>query len=177
MALRCSRRESPRRRSLRCSRSSGPPEPSPAVGETCERGVWNLKERLVWLSPHPPLPLSPQRSPASRFHSETPAGPVIIAPAVVPARAPQKRASQRHQPYSAVFGVPTLAWPPNPALMTARLGGGGFIPRSCGWRIWQCRRLLWGWFLWLVWLVSVALALCRHRQRTRRWSRASSAPC
>ena len=89
-SLRCSRRWSPRRRSLRCSRSSGPPEPSTAVGETCERGVWNLTEKLVWLSPNPPLPLSPQRSPASRFHSETPAGPGIIAPAVVPARAPRK---------------------------------------------------------------------------------------
>src|SRR5215218_5272228 len=60
-SLRCSRRWSPRRRSLRCSCSSGPPELSPAVGQRCERGVWNLIEKLVWLSPNPPLPLSPQR--------------------------------------------------------------------------------------------------------------------
>ena len=30
-------------------------------------GVWNLTEKLVWLSPNPPLP---QRSPASRLHPE-----------------------------------------------------------------------------------------------------------
>jgi hypothetical protein len=43
-------------------------------------------------------------------------GPPILAPAVVPARAPQKRVSQRLPSYPAVFGVPTLACTPDPAL-------------------------------------------------------------
>jgi hypothetical protein len=36
------------------------PELSLAVGKRCERGVWNLTEKLVWSSPYPPLPLSPR---------------------------------------------------------------------------------------------------------------------
>src|SRR5215213_2256228 len=39
----------------------------PFGGGTCERGIWNLKERLVWLSRNSPLPLSPRNQMPAAF--------------------------------------------------------------------------------------------------------------
>ena len=72
------------------------------------------------------------------------------------------------------FPGPTLAWPPSPALMSARLGGGGFIPRSGGWRIWCCRRSHGGGlggrngrFLWLSRSAGVGRGLGTYLRRRR----------
>src|SRR5215208_7789938 len=43
-----------------------------SCSSSCERGVWNLKERPVWSSPNPPSPALPQRSDARRLHPEGP---------------------------------------------------------------------------------------------------------